>query len=69
MNIEQIKARLDEIRAVASNDELAHIKEDLLYAEFVDFIRVELMTTRPDLSEMARLIASSQEIYFSRWYS
>ena len=68
MTIEQIRARIEEIRSNKSDPDKAHTLEDELLWDFVRYIH---STGNKDglLKEKAELILTSQDIEFQRWTS
>ena len=65
MTIEEIKKRVERIKAMAGDDESAHGAEDQLRAEFIEY--VASLTELPSLSAKAQIIQSTQDIDFARW--
>lgn len=65
MSIEEIEAKLEEIKANSGDAEVAHISEDELREEFIKY--VASLTELPSLSAKAEKILSSNEIEFPRW--
>ena len=65
MSIEDIKARIDDIREVAGDDEAAHSREDELYADFIAFVAKEPMSW--GLADKAKLVLSTRDLKFERW--
>lgn len=66
MLIHEIQKRVDEIKVSASDDESAHGLQDKLYLDFIEFVA---QTADKDLAEKAQLVASVDQIHFSRWYA
>lgn len=77
MTTEQIKARIQEIRAAAGlaedpagycDDERAHGLQDGLYLEFIRSIaKGNLGISDSELRKQAKLVASVDDIEFCRW--
>ena len=67
MTKDQILKEIEEIKKVAAHDddELAHILEEDLYEEFIEYVAKR----KDSLGEKARLILSTGEIDFGRHYS
>lgn len=64
MDEKYILEKIEEIKAMAGDDENAHILEDILYADFIEYI-----SKREDhLGKKARLILTTNDIKFARWY-
>lgn len=59
---EALKA-VKEIKRISDDDETAHIREDELYTEFVEFIAAQ----GGDVGEIAKVVLSTHKIRFSRW--
>lgn len=66
MNIEEVKDRLTKIANANCDDAQAHILEDELYSDFVAFVA---SGEYAHLSDMAKLILTSKDIDFERWYA
>jgi hypothetical protein len=64
MTIEDIKKRIENIELLVGDDEAAHSEEDGLRD---DFIRWIAETETGELGEKAKLILSTNDIYFHRW--
>lgn len=65
MNLKEIKARIDDIREVAGDDETAHAREDELYADFIAFVAENPMSR--GLADKAKLVLSTRDLKFERW--
>lgn len=65
-----IPARIEAIRSDLEEfgDPAAHIAEDTLYRDFIRYIST-LDTVPPELAAMAKMILTTKEIEFYRWYS
>jgi hypothetical protein len=70
MTKEEILARLEAIRIDANkvliDDQFADVLEDELWTDFMRYVASG--PTDPELSEKARLVLSSLDIKFHRWY-
>lgn len=68
MTTEEIKKRIDNINALASDSdsESAHIEEDSLREDFIKYIAT---LDNPSLAAKAKLVLSTEDIHFSRWYA
>ena len=64
MNVKEIEKRIKEIENVVEDDEVAHIKEDSLYWDFVDYIA---KTGNKDQRKKARMILRTKKFDFARW--
>lgn len=64
MTIDEIRQRIAAIRAIATDDERAHGKEDRLYA---DFIQSVADGDADDLPAKAKLVLTTADIDFARW--
>ena len=64
MTLDEIKERIEKIRAMAGDDEVAHGAEDDLRR---DFIRYVARIGMPSLAEKASVVLSTDEIEFERW--
>ncbi len=64
MTLDEIKKRIDEIKEIAGDGEVAHKLEDELY---LDFIRYVAGGNGEDLEEKATFVSSTQGIEFFRW--
>jgi hypothetical protein len=58
------KLRVDAIRKVAADDEMAHSMEDKLYA---DVLQAIADGTAVAGSECARIVLTTRDISFTRW--
>ena len=66
MNIETIRAYVEQIERTRRDGEAAHSMEDGLRNEFIEFIAEH---GPEDLAEMAKEVLKTNEIEFSRWYA
>lgn len=64
MTKEQILLRIGEIKANTHDDEVAHLREDQLRADFIRFI---VSGDNPDLAALASLVLSTDDLEFARW--
>jgi len=64
MDLNDIRKKVAEIESCASDDEMAHSKEDDLYRLFVQFVAYN---GPRHLKEMALEILKADDIDFSRW--
>lgn len=64
MTLEEIQKRVDEIRNIAYDSESAHVEEDGLRHDFIQFIS-EL--DNKELAQKAILVLSTDLIDFNRW--
>ena len=67
MTLLEIQEALHNISACAGDDELAHIEDDKLMLAFIKY--VSTYEADPELAEKAKLVLTSAEIKFSRWYA
>lgn len=65
LTTEDINARIESIKQMAGDDEVAHGEEDKLYADFIKHVR--LYPTDEFLTEKAKLVLMTGEIHFERW--
>jgi len=64
MTTEDINTTINKIKD--EDDESAHMLEDALQRRFIEYVAsLEI----PDLSEKAKLVLTTENINFSRWYS
>jgi hypothetical protein len=63
MELKEIKTRIDNIKAVSGDDEVAHIEEDALREDFIKYIAIGGNVT----SEMAKEVLKTNDIDFARW--
>jgi hypothetical protein len=70
MTIEEIEKKVNYVREIAKNDddESAHWHSDSLHLEFIKYV-ASLSEQLPELAAKAKLVASTEQIKFSRWYS
>lgn len=66
MTTEEISKRLQLIRELKWDDEVAHSEEDELYRDFIGYV-ASLNGYLPDLAAKAKLVLESREIGFCRW--
>lgn len=67
MTIEEIKKRIEEIKAKAEEDyEVAHVLEDELYKHFIAYVAQD---KDADIAEKAALVLTTGELDFTRWYA
>jgi hypothetical protein len=66
MTLEEIKARVDAIAKLTHDDEQAHCKEDSLRGDFLEWLA---QTASDDIAERARLILTTDDMDFARWYA
>ncbi len=69
MTRDEAQSRVEQMRVMANSDdrddERLHRYEDALRDDFIEFV-----ATRDDeLGEIAKIILSTNDIYFSRWYA
>jgi hypothetical protein len=64
MTLSEARAKVEEIRRVSEDEEIAHTLEDDLYYTFVLWIAIE---GPPKFSEVAKEILEVTDIDFSRW--
>ena len=67
MTLTEIQEAFHDISAYAGDDEIAHIEEDKLMLAFIKY--VSTYEADPELAEKAKLVLTSAEIKFSRWYA
>lgn len=56
-----------DIRNIASDDEAAHINEDILHYWFICCVAAGLYE-KDEATEVANIVKSTYEIEFERWY-
>jgi hypothetical protein len=66
MTKQHIRDRIAEIELVRSDNEVAHIREDKLYYEFVEYVG---RTDRGKLGELARELMEVRKLDFARWHA
>lgn len=66
MTKEEIVGRVEEIRKVAGDDEVAHSMEDQLYYDFVDWAAEN---SHPAIQEMAIELRKVRDVNFARWHA
>jgi hypothetical protein len=66
MTTDDIAFTLSEIRCIAWDCESAHRLEDSLRAAFIEHVAA---TADEPLATMARMVLTSRDIEFSRWYT
>jgi len=66
MTEKEIRQRVEEIRDMQCNSEGAHFAEDSLHRDFITYVAESFTGS---LSTKARIVLSSQDIEFSRWYA
>ena len=75
MTLEEIRAKVREIKALQDNNQAAHVKEDKLYHAFIkEIAQQDEEEARgyvfcADLAEKAREILKTDDIDFVRWYA
>lgn len=69
MTIGYIKKAVENISDYKRSDETAHQLEDELYYNFIEYISTSENLNIDELKQKAKLILSTKEIKFSRWYS
>jgi hypothetical protein len=67
MTIEQIEARVKEVSDCANDSEHAHRLEDSLHLDFINYVAT--LSEQPELAAKAKLVASTDNMQFSRWYA
>ncbi|HNF41196.1 MAG TPA: hypothetical protein PLS40_09440 [Bacteroidia bacterium] len=67
MTLTEIQKVLNDIKELVGDEELAHITEDVLMVQFIKYIASN--PSDPELAEKAKLVLTSNEIKFSRWYA
>jgi hypothetical protein len=65
MNKEEILGAISDIRYNANDDEKAHSLEDQLREWFIQ----DIANSKNELAELARLVLSTNDIDFQRWYA
>ena len=66
MTISEVEDRLALLRQIAGDPEAAHGEEDSLYGDVLNAIATG---EAEDAVEMARLVLTSEDIDFARWYA
>lgn len=67
MTLEQVKAHVEDIKAVARDPERAHSQEDDLYEAFIRDIAEAESIDSNDLKAKAELLLETKAIEFERW--
>ena len=67
MTLTEIQKVLNDIKELVGYEELAHITEYVLMVQFIKYIASN--PSDPELAEKAKLVLTSNEIKFSRWYA
>lgn len=65
MTVDDVKQRIEEIKALASDDEVAHSKEDSLRHAVLKAIAAGA----PNAAGLASAVLLTSEIDFRRWYA
>ena len=74
MTTEEIEKQIKNIRDIAGlnsltgADESAHSSEDSLHLDFIKYVAT-LSEHLPELAAKAKLVASTEDIEFSRWWA
>ena len=66
MTFNDIDERLSEIRKIKGDDEYAHVAEKELWGDFIAHVAA---VGPEELSKMANLVLSTEDIEFCRWYA
>ena len=67
MRLNQIQARVHEVRQLARTDsELAHIEEDALYIDFIKHVATLTRLEGGELAEKANAVLATKAIQFRR---
>ena len=66
MNIQEIQEKVQHIRDIAGDDEMAHVEEDDLRAEFIRYVASSRHASA-ELREMANEVLKTEQIEFGRW--
>lgn len=69
MNILEIKKRVDEIKEVKHDPEVAHELEDRLFYNFVDAVMNNEYEDLEDAVFAAEEVMKVREIQFARWHA
>lgn len=71
MTVEEVIARVEEIRKIRGDDEMAHVYEDRLFSDVLHFIAEDSgrFGVRTGYVKLAREALKTQELKFSRWYA
>ena len=67
MTLEEIMNYVQEIKDISDDDENAHGAEDALYAKFIAYVAEEYKGQ--PLGDKAKMILSTEDIGFGRWYA
>lgn len=72
MTYKELNDRLEDIRILSEGKQcdthpMAHQMEDNLYRDFISYV-AELDKNLPTLAEKAKMVLSTKEMKFSRWY-
>jgi len=62
MTEEEIFKRVDEIKLLSNNESIAHLKEDMLYLDFIKFVS----ESKTELGELAKLVLKTRRYKFFR---
>jgi hypothetical protein len=63
MTLEEIKARIEKIKAISDDPEAAHSAEDDLYRDFIDHVAKR----KDKIGEMAYYVLKSKQLDFPRY--
>ena len=66
MTLQEVHDRVEFIKRVAGDDEAAHVAEDQLHEDFIAWVHA---SGAVELAEMARVVLTTQDVEFSRWYA
>lgn len=69
MTIKDIQDRIDHIKSIVHDDEVAHGREDKLRADFIKYVGTLENNTDVNLAQKARLVLTTNDIEFTRWYA
>jgi CHASE3 domain sensor protein len=64
MTLEEIQKRVEDIRATAGDDEVAHSREDDLRKDFIEYVA---SLQNESLAAKARAVLETEKIDFYRW--
>lgn len=66
-SLESVRARIEYIRSIADDSEVAHSEEDDLQSEFIAFVADN--PHHRDLADMAALVLTTASMTFARWWA
>jgi len=65
VTLKEIRVFIEGIRRIASDDEGAHVQQDILYESFIEYVA----SLNISISRKAKEVLKVRKIEFSRWYA